>query len=426
MINNLKKIFKSKVLLRSISARRDGGYCLVLKALLENYDFKVFISCTRNFDFALKFWKPNIVILSNFFGVEKVKRIVPDSFVILLEGEGFDIVDSARADHSFQNNEYLKLYDLIFLWGDAQLNGFKKYKDKINIDNIYAIGNPKLDLIRYMPFNKIKNEKKTIGFITRFSSINHHEGITVLRNLQLKEKVDFGVASIKSYYVMHKAINLILENTDYSISIRPHPHEAVDPYYKYVLPSFNNKFKNRIQVDENLFIPEWIANQKYIVSTTTTTFVESYVMKTPMINLDFISGIHKWSKDYGVTSASWIDASYLPRSFNEFIKLIKKKLIVKKDKKVERQLEKNCNFNQNKSTLYNLVQILNKTYKRKNTKLGFPLFFLEWYDKYLFKKTLKRNPLHKNFSYEKNYHKAPNYIRDYVIKILENDLNKFK
>ena len=84
-----------------MSARRDAGYCLVLKALLEKYGFKVFISCTRNFDFALKFWKPNIVIASNFFGVKKVKRIVPDSYVILLEGEGFDIIDSGRADHSF-------------------------------------------------------------------------------------------------------------------------------------------------------------------------------------------------------------------------------------------------------------------------------------------------------------------------------------
>ena len=332
-MNILKNFLKPKVLLRSMSARRDAGYCLVLKALLEKYGFKVFISCTRNFDFALKFWKPNIVILSNFFGVKKVKRIVPDSYVILLEGEGFDIIDSGRADHSFQNKEYLKLYDLIFLWGDAQLNGFKKYKDKINIENIYAIGNPKLDLIRYFPLSKIKSKKKTIGFITRFSSINHHEGITVLRNLELKEKVDFGVASIKSYYVMHKAINLILENTDYNISIRPHPHEALDPYYKYVLPSFN-KFKNRIEVDVNLFIPEWIASQKYIVSTTTTTFVESYVMKTPMINLDFISGIHKWSKDYGVIAASWIDASYLPKNFDDFIKLVKKRLSVKKDKKL--------------------------------------------------------------------------------------------
>ena len=76
-MNILKNFLKPKVLLRSMSARRDAGYCLVLKALLEKYGFKVFISCTRNFDFALKFWKPNIVILSNFFGVKKSKKNSP-------------------------------------------------------------------------------------------------------------------------------------------------------------------------------------------------------------------------------------------------------------------------------------------------------------------------------------------------------------
>ena len=145
---------------------------------------------------------------------------------------------------------------------------------------------------------------------------------------------------------MHKAINLILENTDYNISIRPHPHETLDPYYKYVLPSFN-KFKNRIEVDVNLFIPEWIASQKYIVSTTTTTFVESYVMKTPMINLDFISShrIHNGVGIGGVIAASCDRCVISSKNFDDFIKLVKKRLSVKKDKKIERQLEKNCNFN---------------------------------------------------------------------------------
>ena len=119
-------------------------------------------------DFALKFWRPDIVILSNFFGVEKVKRISPSTFVILLEGEGFTINDSDRADHSYKNQFYLKMYDLIFLWGDAQLKGFKKYRNKVNIDNIYAIGNPKMDLIRYLPLEKVKKKKKNYRFSDTF------------------------------------------------------------------------------------------------------------------------------------------------------------------------------------------------------------------------------------------------------------------
>ena len=109
---------------------------------------------------------------------------------------------------------------------------------------------------------------------------------------------------------MHKAITLILEKTDHNISIRPHPHESTNFYYRYFLPTFS-KFKDRIEIDENLFIPEWIANQKYIVSTTSTTFVESYVMKTPTISLDYISNIHNWYKDYSKFSSEWVDAAFL-------------------------------------------------------------------------------------------------------------------
>lgn len=424
-LNMLKKSVKSKVLLRTMGARRDAGYCLVLKMMLENYGYKVFISCTRNFDFALKFWCPDIVILSNFSGAEKVKKISPNCFMIYLEGEGFNIYDSYMADYCYKNRRILKLYDLILLWGDVHVNSFKKYKKKMNIDNVFAIGNPKIDLIRYLPLKKIKKTNKTIGFITRFNTINHHEGIPVIRNLQMEYQLNYGIGSLKSYNVMHKAINLILENSDYNISIRPHPHESVDTYYRYVLPSFG-KYKNRIKIDENLFISEWITNQEFIISTTTTTFLESYIMKTPMINLDFIAGIHKWSKDYAEVTATWIGASYLPKSFNEFIKFLKKKPIFRKDKKIEKQLEENCNVSKNESALHNVVKLLNKFYRRKKIKLSLPLFCLELYDKYIFKKTLKRNPHHKNFSYEKNHHKSPNYIDDFVLKILENDINKFK
>ena len=157
-LNMKKRIIKPKVLLRIMSARRDAGYCIVLKALLENYGYSVFISCVRNFDFALKFWSPEIVILSNLSGAEKVKKISPNSFLVYLEGEGFNFHDSF-ADEVFEKRHITKLYDLMLLWGDVHVNSFKKYKNKINTDNIFAIGNPKIDLIRYLPLNKIKNEE---------------------------------------------------------------------------------------------------------------------------------------------------------------------------------------------------------------------------------------------------------------------------
>ena len=71
------------------------------------------------------------MILSNLNAAEKVKKFLPDTFLVYLEGEGFTQNDSDMADLAFKNLSKMKLYDLILLWGDAQVDGFKKYKDKI-------------------------------------------------------------------------------------------------------------------------------------------------------------------------------------------------------------------------------------------------------------------------------------------------------
>ena len=184
--------FKPKILLRAMSARRDAGYCIILKALFEKYGFDVFISCTRNFEFALKFWRPDIVIVSNFGAAKKVKNILPDTFLVYLEGEwGADGVFDLEEIASKESSNF-RLYDLILLWGDSHLDGFKKYKDKFNLVNVYAIGNPKMDLIRYLPLNKIKIRKKSIGFLARFNTLNHHEGRPALVNAQRKWNFEHG------------------------------------------------------------------------------------------------------------------------------------------------------------------------------------------------------------------------------------------
>ena len=68
-------------------------------------------------------------------------------------------------------------------------------------------------------------------------------------------------------------------------------------------------------------------------------------MKTPMINLDFIACTDDYSKAYSELMSEWINASFLPKSLNELVELVKKKSIVNSDKSIEKQLKKNCNFN---------------------------------------------------------------------------------
>ena len=138
------------------------GYCIVL--LYLNTMVLGFYFC-KNFEFSLKFWKPDIVIVSSLTKAQKVKKMLPDSFLVYLEGEGIAVNYSDMADHAVKHHSNLKLFNLILLWGDAQINSFKKYKNEIGIVNVHAIGNPKMDLVRYLPLNKIKIRKKSIGFL---------------------------------------------------------------------------------------------------------------------------------------------------------------------------------------------------------------------------------------------------------------------
>ena len=124
LLTNLKKLqkpvlySKPKVFIRVHSVRRDGGYNLILKEILESFGFEVFLGCTRNINFCLTFWKPDIVIISTFKLAKYIKKKCPSTFLVFLEGEGFQINDDDRADYCFKHKTEFDLYDLVLLWGE--------------------------------------------------------------------------------------------------------------------------------------------------------------------------------------------------------------------------------------------------------------------------------------------------------------------
>ena len=53
---------KSKILIRAHTARRDGAPAVLLKKFLESEN-SVFVSSVINFNYFLKYWRPDIVII---------------------------------------------------------------------------------------------------------------------------------------------------------------------------------------------------------------------------------------------------------------------------------------------------------------------------------------------------------------------------
>ena len=108
---------------------------------------------------------------------------------------------------------------------------------------------------------------------------------------------------------MVETIKYLVENSDLKISIRPHPLEAPENY-KY-LQSF---FPGRIHVDDSIDLANWMAKQSVICSPSSTSFLEAYLTKTFIINLDQMSNLLKWVKTNQSFTAMSVEAGTAPKN----------------------------------------------------------------------------------------------------------------
>ena len=127
-----------RILIRAFTARRDVMHSMILARLLENDGNEVIVSSIRQFEFAVKFWKPHAIIF-NIQGLsEYLKRISPDSVRILVPGEGGEFgkaIEIFSEVINFDQNwaeAWNKRATVFYLIGE-----FKKSQD--DIDKVLAI-----------------------------------------------------------------------------------------------------------------------------------------------------------------------------------------------------------------------------------------------------------------------------------------------
>ena len=308
---------KTKILIRAFTCRRDVPSALVLKKCLEFFGYEVIVSSIRDFERNLKLWKPSIAISNILNTGYSVKKINPKIKTVFFDGEGFQTEESAHYLIFKKHPELLKNIDMIFLWGDKVANelkeAFPKYK------NIYVVGWPNLDLIRY---NCYSSPKKTIGFVMRSPAINDHQGVPTIRTISNKGNLERIIHQCEAFVSSFDCIKEVLEKTNYNVSIRPHPLEQIESYIKYKKFWFK-QYASRVFIDDTLCFSEWLRSQRLIISPTSTSLLEAYLLKVPVINIDYLAGNAKYNKDYAVTTAEWQSSAYLPKTMKEFIQLIK-------------------------------------------------------------------------------------------------------
>ena len=100
--------------------------------------------------------------------------------------------------------------------------------------------------------------------------------------------LDSVIGQVRGYVLMVETIKYLVENSDLKISIRPHPLEAPENY-KYLQSFFEPD-----PYDDSIDLANWIANQSIICSPSSTSFLEAYITKTFVINLDQMTNLMEW------------------------------------------------------------------------------------------------------------------------------------
>ena len=419
--------FKKKIVIRAFTVRRDLLTSYILKKILEKSNYSVEICSSRNFHRTLKYWKPEIIIINSVTQALACKEILPQAKVVLWPGEGANRQTASDAKIIFDKNISLSLFDLIFVWGKKPLEFYKEYFPNIKLDKIKLCGNPKLDLIKFntkIKKNTDKNKiKKSVGILMRHHTINRYNWVPTIFSITSERNKKNIYWQIETFHSTIELIKRIIKETNFHVSLRPHPLESIEGY-KLLFSTTSLKkfgFMERVSIDDTYDTANWCSNQRVIISTSSTSFYEVSILKIPLINIDKASKIEKITKEIYHNASKSQEISHLVNNYDEAISLIKDlNLKYVENKKIMEHIDDFNYYFNDKSAILNTAKEIKKLKINKKFSLFLPMFILNLFDIISVKRNLSIDPYHFNFSYYKKHHKIPRYID----AIINNIMNK--
>lgn len=420
MKDNKSKIFNSKfrILINISILRRDIGLCFLLRRVLEKFGFDVLLSAPSNNSKNFFLWKPDLFITQTLSQANYLKKQYPNIKVLFLDPEGFYLNFSIAPYYKLNKKEELvNSIDLILCWGKVVAGQVKKILNKKDKKKVFIVGNPKLDLVDFFSQSKIK-KKKSVGIIGRFPSINSVTGKTTIRTLANDGNLSRVIIQCKDFVVNHKIIKEILNKTDYSISIRPHPLEQISGTVEYVNSNLNG-YKDRLEIDKSLVFSEWAKKQDYIITPTTSSFIETYRLGIPLIIIDYIAGTFSYWKKYKMLRL-WQENSFCPKSLGKLIEIIKfKKRIKFKSNDIEKQYNDYCDCVVKEPAVFRIAKridefLLNNNLNLNRSIIRVPKFVVRLINIYFNRQYAKKDNLYFESFYDEILHKEPVYIKNMV------------
>lgn len=411
-----------RVVLRAFTCRRDAMIAETLAALLRRAGCQVIVTGVRNFNTAVRMWQPDVVVVNTPGEAHPAKVLAPKAKLVFLDGEGYQTDTGGRAKWWAERRDLFDVFDLVMVWGEASRDSFREHMDDVNMDMIHAIGNPKLDMVRYLPESVKKTSgDKSIGFVCRFASINHHEGLPTICRLNEEIDLPYVRQMCSAYWGMYRSMEAVLQNTNLNIEIRPHPNEAIETYEEWVKPRLGKEHSDRIRIDKSLDLAGWAVRQKALVSPTSTSFLESYLLGIPVVNIDRIAGTVDFNRDYASVTKEWQGSAMMPGDTDELCALLQSEIPAPlRDDQIEEQLAEHCNWDRGGSTIKRAADLIlgTLTTVEGGKTAHWPKVLVDLRDEISFRRAMKKNRFHANFNYKAGFHALPEYFDDVVDNIL--------
>ncbi len=405
-----------RIVIRAHTARRDTAASVLLERALERAGFDVFVASLRNFNRVVKSWKPHIIIVQTTGAALQAYELYPDAKIVFLDAEGLQPEDNSWATFWSENPRHYEVIDLVLLWGPSLAEEMTRLMEGHDLSKVRLVGSPKFDLVDYVKKNLVPDPPpKSIGLVGRFPAINNHSGIPAIRGLHVKSHLDFTVNCCHAFHVQHQIVSRILKETDISISLRPHPLEDIESYYRYVIPSFGAEYEDRFVVDDRLDVAEWMSEQRALLSPTSTAYIEAYLLGIPFIIVDRISGMYDYNAEHAKVCREWLESAFVPETIDEAVQFIlDSPNLDTSSSTMDRQLAQHCGLPNDQSSTSRIVsaivEMVNDRPPQPAKGLALPKGLVHLADELAFRRAMRRDPLHANFHYKKGFHEAPAYI----------------
>lgn len=314
------------------SRRRDSTVAILLQELLKKRGQLSFVASRRNFSKILKLSTPaNIVMIGQInivydlvYDGKTLKNRFKDTNIYFYPSEGYAT-----------DNEYHIMYPKrfnyrdtkkIFFWGRESLEWARRHLD-IAPETLDNTGYPRTRMARI--YSSLRNNKTApkIGIVGRFAMLNDLYGVLPMEYVVTEfslAKQHYKGAMVSRLHVesetivtILRAVDFIMKNTGYRVSMRPHPNEDSASY-----AGLKQLFGDRFEISDEVDVADWLSGCTKIMGLASSTYIDASLINVPVICLDRVSGVVDQTMAYEPALRLIYQAAHLPADFDELTTLL--------------------------------------------------------------------------------------------------------